>query len=135
MRGPRQEEEILAGAYPAHHLTFVVCAKGGKVESLEKNEGQFAETWIEYQEGIHIFAVYFWHTQVWSVRIFEGLLGLRVIELVACDANMEPYEFSLEDSYNQFKALFMVTARGVTTYRAESAGHQALWTKCLITLW
>ena len=55
---------MLAGAHPAviataHHLTSVVSAKGGKVESLEENEGQFAETWIKYQEGIHIFAVYF----------------------------------------------------------------------------
>ena len=45
MRGPRQEEEMLAGAHPAvtataHHLTSVVSAKGGKVESLEENEGQ-----------------------------------------------------------------------------------------------
>ena len=73
MRGPRLEEEVLAGAHPAvidtaHHLTSVVSANGGKVESLEENEGQFAETWIKYQEGIHIFAVYFWHPEVWSVR-------------------------------------------------------------------
>ena len=73
MRGPRQEEEMLAGAHPAviattHHLASVVSAKGGKVESLGENEGHFTETRIKYQEGIHIFAVYFWHTEVWSVR-------------------------------------------------------------------
>ena len=44
MRGPRQEEEMLAGSHlaviaTAHHLTAVVSVMRGKVEILEENEG------------------------------------------------------------------------------------------------
>ena len=46
----------------------VIDASGGKVGGVECNEGGVAELLITCQEGIHILAVYFWHTERWSVR-------------------------------------------------------------------
>ena len=51
----------------ATHLTAVVSTKGGKLESVEERKKDCGSV-DECREGIHNFALYFWHTEGWSVR-------------------------------------------------------------------
>ena len=49
---------------PLRHLV-------AKFDSLEENGGTIAEQWVKCHEGIHVFAVYFWHSEGWAVRTEE----------------------------------------------------------------
>ena len=54
-----------------NHLTSVVTTKGVQVESLVQNEGRITEAWMKCPEGRQVSAVYFWHTEGWSVKTEE----------------------------------------------------------------
>ena len=52
----------------ANHHTAVVSTGGGEMESEEESEGIISELWVECQERLHIFVMYFWHSEGWSMR-------------------------------------------------------------------
>ena len=49
-------------------VASVIDTGGGKVESLLVNEGRTAQIWITCNGGLHMFAVYFWHSEAWRAR-------------------------------------------------------------------
>ena len=92
-----------------NHLTSVVTTNGVQVESLVQNEGRITEAWMKCPEGRHVSAVYFWHTERWSVKTEELMNAVlrRVANtsshrgVIACGANTEPTEFKLGDWYRR----------------------------------
>ena len=75
------------------NLGAVVGEEEGAVESIPSNEGRITQAWVNVRGGMRIFAVYFWHSEGWTLRneaLLEAVLKrARVTQhpwLVACDA-------------------------------------------------
>ena len=127
-RATRESEvvgvEISGGVFVdvANRLTSAALVGGVKFDGFEENDGRIAEVCVKCHQGIHVFAVYFWHSEGWTTRseelvkaVLRRVANTKSLWIVACDANMEPRDFEFCDWY--VKAL----ASGVSFYDAKSA--------------
>ena len=113
----------------ANRLTSAAPVDGVEFDSLEVNEGRIAEAWAECHQGMHVFTVYFSHSEGWTTRS-EGLVkallrrvaNTKSLWIIVCDANMEPRDFQFCDWY--VKALASVAS----FYGAKSADGKKMLT-------
>ena len=59
------------------HVPIVVEQNGGTVDAGEEHQGMIAKMCIQWQGGLSVFAVWFWHTEGWTPRnedILEAVL-------------------------------------------------------------
>ena len=49
-------------------ISAVITVEGGKVDTLEENEGRFAEAWVTCRRVLACFVICFWHSEVWTLR-------------------------------------------------------------------
>ena len=69
------------------------------MESVEEHEGIIVQVWMNCEGELHIFAVYFWHSEGWTTRneaLLEAIVRTRdspLPWLTARDANTEPDAF------------------------------------------
>ena len=45
-------------------ISAVITVEGGKVDTLEENEGRFAEAWVRCRRVLSCFVICFWHSGV-----------------------------------------------------------------------
>ena len=62
--------QISGGVFAAvaNRLTSAAPVDGGKGDSLEENEGRIAEEWVKCHDGLHVFSVFFQHSEGWTMR-------------------------------------------------------------------
>ena len=82
-----------------------------KLTAWKKNDGRCAEARVKCHEGQHVFAVYFWHSEGWTVCNEELMKAvLRRVAITknlfdySCDSNMEPRDFQFGHWYKEAKA-------------------------------
>ena len=49
------------------HIASVITQNGGDINGGE-NQGPIANVWVICQGGLHVFVVYYWHTEGWTHR-------------------------------------------------------------------
>ena len=57
------------------NLGAVVGAEEGAIESILGNEGRIAQACLHVRGGLHVFTVYFWHSEGWTQQIPPDTLG------------------------------------------------------------
>ena len=50
------------------NLGAVVEAEEVAIEWIPGNEGRIAQVWVNVRGGLHVFSVYFWHSEGWTPR-------------------------------------------------------------------
>ena len=85
---------------------------------------------IKCQEGKHIFAVYFWHSEGWNVRndalmsaVLKRVVSIGSHWIVRCDANMDPTTFAGSDLVKDFRAKVKARKRRVLCKGHSRSGH------------
>ena len=74
----------------------VVLEEGRLCLFLGMRGGSPAQAWVNVKGGLRVFAVYFWHSEGWTLR-YAALMEFFVKQtrttrqpwLMACDANMD----------------------------------------------
>ena len=102
-------------------------AEEGAIESTRGNEGRIAQAWVNVRREMHIFSVYFWHSEGWTSRneaLLEAVLRrTRTTKhpwLVATDAYMSPEDFE-KCLWFRKDQMQVMTPVGVSTCRSKDA--------------
>ena len=95
--------QISAGVFVAvaNHLTSAAPVDGGNVDSLEEIEGRIADAWVKCHERMHVFVLYFWHSE--GRTVLKRVANTKSHRTKACDANTEPRDFQFGDWYKRPK--------------------------------
>ena len=64
-RATRESEVVFVDV--ANHLTSAAQVDAVEFDSLEVNEVRIVEVWVKCHQWMHVFAVYFSHSEGWTV--------------------------------------------------------------------